>query len=60
MGLMFLSITTAVIVAIAIYYAYIWYIIEPEIRKYGLGAPERRLVSCVPFDQGTCCASDTC
>ena len=44
MGLTFLSITAAVIVAIAIYYAYIYWILEPEIRRHGLGAPERRLV----------------
>ena len=44
MGLTFLSITVGVVVAIAIFYAYVWYIVEPEIRKYGLGAPERRLI----------------
>ncbi|KAI9714814.1 MAG: hypothetical protein M1820_000103 [Bogoriella megaspora] len=44
MGLTFLSITVAVILSIAIYWAYIYWIIEPGIKKHGLGAPERRLI----------------
>ena len=44
MGLTFLSITVGVIIAIAAYYAYIWYVVEPDIRANGLGAPEKRLI----------------
>ncbi|WPH00814.1 Hypothetical protein R9X50_00364400 [Acrodontium crateriforme] len=44
MGLTFLSITVGVVLSITIYYAYIYYIMEPEIRAHGLGAPERRLI----------------
>ena len=44
MGLTFLSITVGVIISIILYYAYIWYVMEPEIRKYGIGEPERRLI----------------
>lgn len=44
LGLTFLSITVGVIIAIAAYWSYIYYIMEPEIRAHGLGAPERRLI----------------
>ncbi|PIA91665.1 Caffeine resistance protein 5 [Cercospora beticola] len=44
LGLTFLSITVGFILAIAAFYAYLYYILEPEIRKFGLGAPERRLI----------------
>ncbi|KAK4992011.1 hypothetical protein LTR50_001407 [Elasticomyces elasticus] len=44
MGLTFLSITIAVVLSIIIYYAYLYWIVEPEIRAHGLGAPERRLI----------------
>ena len=44
MGLTFLSITVGVILAILMYWAYIWYVVEPDLRKNGLGAPEKRLV----------------
>ncbi|KAE9966834.1 hypothetical protein EG327_011695, partial [Venturia inaequalis] len=44
LGLTFLSITVGVVIAIAAYWAYIYYIMEPEIRAHGLGAPERRLI----------------
>lgn len=44
MGLTFLSITVGVILAIVVYYAYIYYVVEPDIVKNGLGAPERRLI----------------
>ena len=33
MGLTFLSITVGVIISIIVYYAYIWYVVEPSIRK---------------------------
>ncbi|KAI7213641.1 MFS general substrate transporter [Hortaea werneckii] len=48
MGLTFLSIIIGVVISIAIYYAYIYKVVEPEIRKFGLGAPERRLVPAIP------------
>ncbi|RMZ35758.1 hypothetical protein D0859_00023 [Hortaea werneckii] len=48
MGLTFLSIIVGVVISIAIYYAYLYKIVEPEIRKFGLGAPERRLVPAIP------------
>lgn len=44
MGLTFLSVTVGVIISIAAYWAYVWYVVEPEIRENGLGAPERRLI----------------
>lgn len=44
MGLTFLSITVGVVLSIIVYYAYLWYIVEPRIRKFGLGAPEGRLL----------------
>ena len=44
MGLTFLSVTVGVVISIASYWAYIWYVVEPEIRRSGLGAPERRLL----------------
>ena len=44
MGLTFLSITVAVIVSIAVYWAYIWFVLEPDIRANGLGEPEKRLI----------------
>ncbi|KAK3045701.1 hypothetical protein LTS18_013622, partial [Coniosporium uncinatum] len=43
-GLAFLSITVGVIIAIAAYWAYVYWIVEPSIRTHGLGAPERRLI----------------
>ncbi|GAB1736744.1 hypothetical protein NU219Hw_g8776t1 [Hortaea werneckii] len=48
MGLTFLSIIVGVVLSIAIYYAYIYKVVEPEIRKLGLGAPERRLMPAIP------------
>ncbi|KAI7255020.1 MFS general substrate transporter [Hortaea werneckii] len=48
MGLTFLSIIVGVVLSIAIYYAYLYKIVEPEIRKFGLGAPERRLLPAIP------------
>jgi DHA1 family multidrug resistance protein-like MFS transporter len=43
-GLTFLSITVGVFISIVAYWSYIWYVVEPDIRKNGLGAPERRLI----------------
>lgn len=45
--LTFLSITVGVVISIVMYYAYIWYIVEPDIIKNGLGAPEKRLVPAI-------------
>ncbi|EON66619.1 hypothetical protein W97_05865 [Coniosporium apollinis CBS 100218] len=44
MGLTFLAITVGVFVSIAMYWSYVYWIVEPEIRRSGLGAPERRLI----------------
>lgn len=44
LGLTFLSITVGVMIAITAYWSYIYWIMEPEIRAHGLGAPERRLI----------------
>ena len=44
MGLAFLSIIVGAIIALAGYWAYIHYVLEPDIRTNGLGAPEKRLV----------------
>jgi DHA1 family multidrug resistance protein-like MFS transporter len=44
LGLTFLSITVGVIFAIGCYWTYVYYVVEPYIRKNGLGAPERRLI----------------
>ncbi|CAD0089826.1 unnamed protein product [Aureobasidium vineae] len=44
MGLVFLSIAVGVVISIAGYYAYLYYIVEPEIRAHGMGTPERRLI----------------
>ncbi|KAF1816004.1 benomyl/methotrexate resistance protein [Eremomyces bilateralis CBS 781.70] len=43
-GLTFISITVGTVVALSAYWAYIYWIVEPEIRTSGLGAPERRLI----------------
>ncbi len=48
MGLTFLSITVAVILAISSYWAYQWWFAEPWIRANGMGAPERRLIPALP------------
>jgi DHA1 family multidrug resistance protein-like MFS transporter len=48
-GLIFLSITVGVVIAIAIYVYYLRTVFEPEIRARGLGEPERRLVIALPF-----------
>ncbi|CAD0114851.1 unnamed protein product [Aureobasidium uvarum] len=44
MGLVFLSIAVGVVISIAGYYAYLYYVVEPEIREHGMGTPERRLI----------------
>jgi len=44
MGLTFLSLIVGCVVAIAFYWSYIYYVVEPDIELNGLGAPERRLV----------------
>jgi len=44
MGLTFLSITVGVTLGIAGYWSYVYWVVEPEIREKGLGAPERRLI----------------
>lgn len=44
MGLTFLSITVGVLLSIVIYFSYIYFHLEPDIRKNGLGAPEKRLM----------------
>ncbi|KAF2637646.1 hypothetical protein P280DRAFT_500393, partial [Massarina eburnea CBS 473.64] len=42
-GLTFVSVTVSVMLAIAAYWSYIYYLVEPSIRGHGLGAPECRL-----------------
>jgi MFS transporter, DHA1 family, multidrug resistance protein len=44
MGLTFLSITVSDSLAIPCYYAYLYYLVEPEIKKNGIGAPEGSLI----------------
>ena len=48
MGLAFLSIGVSLVIASAIYIAYLWYVIEPDMRKNGLGEPESRLRPAIP------------
>lgn len=45
MGLAFLSIAVATTLAIIIYFSYLYFILEPNIKANGLGPPEQRLVS---------------
>jgi MFS transporter, DHA1 family, multidrug resistance protein len=47
-GLIFLSISVGVSIAIALYVAYLYWIFEPEVRTRGLGEPERRLIPALP------------
>lgn len=44
LGLTFLSVTVGVIISIAWYWWYIYFVVEPSIRANGLGEPERRLI----------------
>ncbi|KAF1812051.1 MFS general substrate transporter [Eremomyces bilateralis CBS 781.70] len=43
-GLVFLSIPIGTLVALIVYWSYIYWFVEPEILKNGLGAPEHRLI----------------
>ncbi len=45
MGLAFLSIAVATTLAIMIYFSYLYFVLEPNIKANGLGPPEQRLVS---------------
>ncbi|OAL35610.1 hypothetical protein AYO20_05229 [Fonsecaea nubica] len=47
-GLIFLSISVGVSIAIALYVTYLHFVFEPEIRTRGLGEPERRLIPALP------------
>jgi DHA1 family multidrug resistance protein-like MFS transporter len=47
MGLVFLSISIGIFVAIPCYFLYLHYVFEPEVIKKGLGAPERRLIPAI-------------
>ena len=44
MGLTFLAITVGVVVSIILYWSYVYFHVEPSIKKFGLGTPEARLV----------------
>ncbi|KAI9828260.1 MAG: hypothetical protein M1826_006086 [Phylliscum demangeonii] len=43
-GLAFLSVTAGVVTSLSIYIAYLWFVVEPGIRRHGLRAPESRLI----------------
>ena len=43
-GLAFLPIPVAGALSVGVYWAYLWYIVEPDLRKNGLPAPEKRLI----------------
>ena len=43
-GLAFLSILAASMLSVLLYWAYLYYIVEPDIRKNGMTAQERRLI----------------
>ena len=45
MGLAFLSIAVATALAIIIYFSYLYFILEPNIKANGFGPPEQRLLS---------------
>jgi len=47
-GLIFLSISVGVSIAIVLYVYYLRYVFEPEIKTKGLGEPERRLIPALP------------
>ncbi|KAK5245941.1 hypothetical protein LTR40_012085 [Exophiala xenobiotica] len=47
-GLIFLSISVGVSIAIVLYVLYLHYVFEPEILTRGLGEPERRLIPALP------------
>ena len=44
LGLGFLSVSVGVVVSLAIYISYLYFIIEPGIHAHGLGTPEKRLI----------------
>jgi DHA1 family multidrug resistance protein-like MFS transporter len=44
MGLTFLSITAATLLSLAMYYLYVYKIVEPDFRAHGIGRLERRLI----------------
>lgn len=44
MGLVFLSIIVACILGISSYSLYLWFVLEPKIRKFGMGPQEERLI----------------
>jgi DHA1 family multidrug resistance protein-like MFS transporter len=44
MGLVFLTIAVALAIAVPLYFLYLYTIFEPEVKKKGLQAPERRLI----------------
>lgn len=43
-GLAFLPIPLFGALSVGMYWAYLWYIVEPDLRKNGLPAPEKRLI----------------
>jgi DHA1 family multidrug resistance protein-like MFS transporter len=47
-GLIFLSISVGVTIAILTYIWYLRYVFEPEVKTIGLGEPERRLIPALP------------
>ncbi|KAF2799148.1 MFS general substrate transporter [Melanomma pulvis-pyrius CBS 109.77] len=44
MGLTFLSVLVGATISASLYVAYLFWIVEPEIKSHGLGAPEGRLI----------------
>ena len=50
MGLTFLSITVGVSISIAVYWSYMYWVVEPHIRANGFPAPEYRLRPSTDFD----------
>jgi DHA1 family multidrug resistance protein-like MFS transporter len=43
-GLAFLSISVGVLLACSIYCSYLYYVVVPNMKKFGFGAPEKRLL----------------
>lgn len=43
-GLAFLPIPLAALTSVGLYWSYLWFIVEPDLRANGLPAPERRLI----------------
>lgn len=43
-GLAFLPIPLAGALSVGLYWSYLWYIVEPDLKKNGLPAPEKRLI----------------